>query len=67
MESQEYSGPILNKKQRFLKTLLLYGQLVGNEVTGHQEEYANKLQNKKNWQYVCNVILIMFEIELTLV
>lgn len=47
MESQEYSGPILNKKQRFLKTLLLYGQLVGNEVTGHQEEYANKLKIRK--------------------
>lgn len=67
MESQEYSGPILNKKQRFIKTLLLHGQLSGNEVTGHQGEYANKPQSKENWQYLCNVIFTMFEIELTLV
>ena len=67
MESQEYSGAILNKKQRFLKTLLLHGQLSGNEVTGYQGEYANKLGSKENWQYVCNVIFTMFEIELTLI
>lgn len=67
MESQEYSGPILNKKQRFLKTLLLHGHLGGNEVTGHQGEYAIKLRSKENWHYVCNVIFTVFEIELSLV